>query len=268
LKLFFSAQEAFAMRYVGRMIVWMICAALLMTSCKGSDNKPTNVLPAAGPLLDESANQIQDASSLDVEIDVTGYPVELGTTALDTVPADTPLYFKYAKGVFEAPDRLEATIEFSLGVFSTTATLIALDRDHYLRSDLLTANHWINAEIIPGFSPASLMARPGGIASALESVNNLEMVGQEDMDGLEVFHLRGTVQASAFYSLTFGLIRTQTGEINIEVYITVSDRRVALIKLYEPPPADVTDSEDTTWAINFLDYNRDVTITPPPLNED
>jgi hypothetical protein len=240
-----------------------------MTSCKGSGaNKPTNVLPAAGPLLNESANQIQNASSLDVEIDVTGYPVELGTSTLDSVPADTPLYFKYAKGVFEAPDRLEATIEFSVGVFSTTATLIALDRDHYLRSDLLTANHWINAEIIPGFSPASLMARPGGIASALESVTNLEMVGQEDMDGLEVFHLRGTVQSSAFYSLTFGLIRTQTGEINIEVFITVSDRRVALIKLYEPPPSDVTDSDDTTWAINILDYNRDVTITPPPLSED
>jgi hypothetical protein len=256
------------MRYVGRMIVWMICAALLIASCKGNNNKPITELPAAQPLLDESANQIQNASSLDVEIDVEGYPVELGTTTLDAVPTDVPLYFKYAKGVFQAPDRLEATIEFSVGVVSTTATLIAIDHDHYLRSDLLTANHWINAEIIPGFSPASLTARPGGIASALESINNLEMVGQEDMDGLEVFHLRGTVQASAFYSLTFGLIRTQTGEINIEVFITVSDHRVAVIKLYEPPPADVTNSEDTTWAINILDYNRDVTITPPSLNED
>jgi hypothetical protein len=268
LKLFFSAQEAFAMRYVGRMFVWTICAALLITSCKGNSDKPVAELPAAQSLLEESANKIQDASSLDVEIVVEGYPVELGTTTLDAISADMPLYFKYAKGVFEAPDRLEATIEFSVGVVSTTATLIAIDHDHYLRSDLLTANHWINAEIIPGFSPASLMARPGGIASALESVNNLEMVGQEDMDGLDVFHLRGTVQASAFYSLTFGLIRTQTGEISIEVFITVSDRRVALIKLYEPPPADVTDSEDTTWAINILDYNRDVTIMPPPLNED
>jgi hypothetical protein len=256
------------MRYLRRMIVWMICAALLLAGCKGNDNKPTSELPAARPLLDESANQIQNASSLDVELNVEGYPVELGTTTLDTMPADSPVYFKYAKGVFEAPDRLEATIEFSVGVLNTTATLIALDRDHYLRSDLLTANHWINAEIIPGFSPASLMAQPGGIASALESVNNLEMIGQEDMDGLEVFHLRGTVQASAFYSLTFGLIRTQTGEIEIEVYISVNDRRVALIKLVEPPPADVQDSGNTTWAINFLDYNRDVTITPPPLNED
>ncbi len=256
------------MRHVVRMIVWMVCAAFLITSCKGSDKKETTELPAARPLLDESASQIQNASSLEVELDVEGYPVELAAPSLDAVPTDVPLYFKYAKGVFEAPDRLEATIEFSLGVISTTATLVALDRDHYLRSELLTGNRWINAEIIPGFSPASLMARPGGIAFALESVTNLEMVGQEDMDGLDVFHLRGTVQASAFYSLTFGLIRTQTGEIKIEVYIAVKDRRVALIKLVEPPPADVPDSEETTWAINILDYNQDVTITPPPLNED
>jgi hypothetical protein len=255
------------MRYLVRMIVLITCAAVLITGCKSSKTDGTAQLPAARPLLDESANKIQSASSLDVELDVEGYPVELGTTKLETAPGDAPLYFKYAKGVFEAPDRLEATIEFSVGVITTKASLVALDRDHYLRSELLTGNRWVNTEVIPGFSPASLMARPGGIAYALQSITDLTMVGQEDMDGLEVFHLEGRVQASAMYSLTFGLIRTQEGEIKIEVYIDVSDRRVVLIKLYEPPPVGVTDAEDTTWMISLLDYNRDVTITPPPMDE-
>ena len=177
------------------------------------------------------------------------------------------MIFKYAKGMFQAPDRLEATIQIGLGAFSTTAELVALDRDHYLRGDLLTANRWINAELIPGFSPASLMARPGGAAYALLSITDLEMVGEKDMDGLDVFHLRGTVEADAVHALTFGLIRSRQGTLKVDVYIEVSERRVALIKLHEPPPADETDSEETTWWINILDYNQEVSITPPPMDE-
>lgn len=255
------------MRFITRVIVLITCAALLMAGCNGDNKDKQENLPAARPLLEEGADQIQNASSLDVELDVEGYPVEIEGTSLEAVPVDVPLVFKYAKGVFQAPDRLEATIQFSLGVVSTTADLVALDHNHYLRGDLLTANRWINAEVIPGFSPASLMARPGGIASALLSVTDLEIVGEEDMDGLKVFHLRGTIEADAVYALTFGLIRSKQGLLKVEIYIGVSERRVALIKLHEPPPAEEQDSEETTWWININDYNRDISITPPPLDE-
>lgn len=255
------------MRYLTRIIVGITCTTFLLTSCDDDKKKPTEDLPAARPLLEESADEIQNASSLDVEIDVEGYPVALAANNLENMPVDVPLYFKYAKGVFQAPDRLEATIQFSLNAFNANADLIALDREHYFRSDLLTANRWIKAELIPGFSPVSLLARPGGIAYALLSITNLEMVGREDMDGLNVFHLRGTVLADAMSSLTFGLIRTQEGDLKIEVFIGVGDHRVALIRLLEPPPTEAVDSEDTTWLINILDYNREVSITPPPMDE-
>jgi hypothetical protein len=88
------------------------------------------------------------------------------------------------------------------------------------------------------------------------------------VEGLNVFRLRGTVEASAVHALTFGLIRSKHGLLKIEVYIEVGERRVAMIKLLDPPPADVEDAEDTTWMINILDYNRDVSITPPPLGEE
>lgn len=254
-----------------RMIMlWTLATSvgLLLAGCNGEEKQKPEELPAPRPLLQESADQIQDASSLEVELDVEGYPVALQTEALKTDQVDVPLEFKYAKGVFQAPDRLEATIQFSVGVVSTTADLVALDRDHYLRGDLLTANQWVNTEVIPGFTPAALLARPGGIPYALMSITNLEIVGKEDIDGQKVFHLRGTIEASAVNALTFGLIRSKQGSLKIEVYIEVSERRVAQIKLLEPPPPDVEDAEDTTWRINILDYNRDVTITPPPTGQE
>ncbi len=249
-------------------VILIIFAALGLAACDGDNEKTPEELPAPRPLLQESADKIQDATSFEVEMDVEGYPVEIDVDKLDAVPADVPLQFKYAKGVFQAPDRLEATFQVSLGVVSTTADLVALGREHYLRGDMLTGNQWINTEVIRGFSPASLLARPGGIAYALMSITDLEIVGEEDVDGLKVFHLRGTIQADAVNALTFGLIRSKHGNLKIEVYIDVSERRVSQIKLEEPPPADVMDADETTWRINILDYNQDVTITPPPVGEE
>jgi len=78
-----------------------------------------------------------------------------------------------------------------------------------------------------------------------------------------VFHLRGNCAGQRALFVDLRLNSHPSGEINIEVYVAVSDRRVALIKLYEPPPADMPDSDDTTWRSIFLNYNQDVTITPP-----
>jgi hypothetical protein len=254
------------MRHLLRFTVLFAIAALLVTGCgrKHNQDQPEE-LPAARPLLDQSASYIQNARSFGLELAVSGYPVEINLNGLD-VPSDTVLEFKYAKGVFQAPDRIDANIQFSLGDFTTSAELIALDREHYFRAEAF-GNHWLSGELISGFSPASLLAQPGGIGHALQSISDLQMVGKIDLDGLPVFRLSGTIQASNVHSLTLGLIRTQEGLLKIEVYIQVKDQRVAQITLFDPPPADAQDQEETTWKISIMDYNQDVSITPPPTDK-
>lgn len=248
-----------------QLIALSLIAALAITACGGSKADSDEALPEARPLLEEGAQQIQNADSFGLEMDVEGYPVHIELKDI-ALPSDTPLEFKYARGIFQAPDRVNASIQFAFGVLSTTAELIAVDRDHYFRGEML-GNRWIRGELIDGFSPAALIANPGGIGYALDSIRDLQMVGRTDLDGIDVFHLRGTIQASNVHALTFGLIRTREGTLGIEVFITVANRRVAQIVLSDPPPADEENADPTTWLINFSDYNQPVTITPPPAVE-
>ncbi len=256
------------MRHLTLITCVMLIVALLLAGCGSGDTESKDEsenLPEARPLIDESASYIQHANSIELEMNVSGYPVQVEMDSVELM-AELPLFFNYARGVFLAPDRMTATIQFSLDALSTTAQLVALDRDHYFKLDIL-GNRWFRGELIPGFSPASLMAQPGGVAYALSSVADLQMVGQENLDGLNVFHLRGTVQASAVYALTFGLIRTREGILQAEIYIRVKNHRLAVLKLIEPPPPDVENSATTTWTITIVDYNQDVSIVPPVTSE-
>lgn len=252
------------------MLMIMALLALTMIGCSSGDDDTTTDdanLPEAGPLLEDSVEQITEAESIEVEMDVRGYPVEVEVDGLD-LPPELPLHFKYARGIFQAPDRMNASIQFSLGNFSTTADLIALDRDHYFRGDLLTANRWINDELIQGFSPAALLSQEMGIPFALASITGLEMLGRTRLHGIDMFRLGGTIQASAVHSLTFGLIRSRDGELTIEVYISTNDYRVAQIRLIEPPPTADAQNDATTWEISILNYNQAVEITAPSLSVD
>lgn len=258
------------MRYTqltSRVLILALLLTMLVTACDSggdSDNTKTEDLPEARPLLEEGVQQINEADTLELEMDISGYPVVVDNPNLN-IPPESPLLFQNVRGFFQSPDRLAVNILFRFMDLPLTADLIALDRDHYFRGDV-TAGRWLNAELIPGFSPLTLMSPEVGIPFALMSITQLEMVGRERLRGEEVFHLTGMVQASAVHTLTFGLIRTTEGELKIEVYIDVQDRRVAQITITDPPPSD--EAEATTWDISILDYNQSVSITAPVENDD
>jgi hypothetical protein len=241
--------------------------ALLLAGCDGDDeDNNADTLPEAQTLLNAAASVIQNAQSFGVEIDIDGYPVAIGTGNLE-LPEGTVLSMRYAKGVFQAPDRMQANVEIALDDFGTTAELIAIGNDHYLRGDLITIGRWLSAELIPGFSPASLQSEDGGIAHALDSVSELAMQGQRNLDGIDVYQLRGKVQASELNAVTFGLIRSTSGELEIDIYIQTGSRKVERIVFDEPPPPGTESDENTTWNITILDYDREVSIEAPVVGE-
>ncbi len=249
-----------------RELLTLLVLVVLAISACGSEDSASEPAPDPQRLLAEGVSQLQNASSFRYEIDVSGYPVDVPIEGLD-LPEDAGVSFKYASGEFKVPDRLSARIQFRLGVLSTTADLIIVDDEQYFRGELLTGNRWLKAELIPGFSPAVLMAQPGGIAHTLSTLTDLVLVGRRDLDGQSAYQLRGRVDAGRIFSLTLGLSRATSGLLDIEVYVGVRDRRVARVTLIEPPPEWAADAEPTTWLINISDYDVPLNIEAPAVGE-
>lgn len=252
------------MRFLTRIVLLLTGIALLLAGCGNEEQRPEE-LPDARALLEEATNKIQTAESFQLTIDATGYPVAISTGDF-ALPVDLPLAFEYAEGTFIAPDRLQAVVEVSLGELATTADVVAIGDAQYLRSDVLTQNRWLEEQIVAGFSPQGLIAPEGGISDALNSITGLEMVGETDLDGLPVYHLHGTIDAQNVYSLTFGLIGTTEGMLDVDVYILPEERLVEQVVVYEPLPPNVEGADElepTTWTITIRNYNGAFVIEVP-----
>jgi len=250
------------MRYMKWIVVWCVLLTLILTACGDEDESPDK-MPEARSLLSEAAGKVQNAQYFKLEIRVSGYPVPISAGGLQ-LPAEM-MTFQNAQGAYAAPDKLSASAQFNVNDAGLGANIVAVGEEQYIQIDLLGSN-WFKQAIIPGFSPAQLMAPESGIAAALKSITNVKMIGKEDLDGLDVYHLTGKIQASNVNSLTFGLIPTQNGLLDIDVYISVEDHEIEMFTLHEPLPDGVEDQAPTTWTISIFDYNEPVDIQAPVVS--
>ena len=257
------------MRHTKRFLILSVSLLLisaLIAGCGGDDDTDSETLPEAEDLLNDAIDNLESATSFEMTVGVSGYPVIIQINGLG-LPDETQLAFKYASGTFAAPDSMQASVEFSVGDITAAAELIAIGRDQYLQMNLLTGSRWLNQELIEGFSPSSLLSAETGIPHALRNVSGLELAGKKDLDGLAVYLLTGKVQAADVNAFTFGLINTQTGELDIEVYVLTDEHLVEQVVLREPLPAQAQDEEPTTWTINIANYNEPVEIVAPATEE-
>jgi hypothetical protein len=181
---------------------------------------PTAVTPAAMPEAGAApslppAQSILDASLQAME-KMDKWHVETGgimTMYYKGLSMDIPI--SYA-GDFTAPDRLA-------GRLSMDVLWIALERDIVLTSKFLdtsqpgTGEGVANAQPVP---PVSLLdfveLEPGDIP-------NLELVGEETLDGIPTLHLKGGVSAVEMEIVQLGTKFTLEGEVALHIWVGADD---------------------------------------------
>lgn len=246
----------------GIIVVLLIVGGAAFFLLTGDDSGNNEELPEAEPLMQTAAANLQDAETFQMEMR------HEGTSTLITEFLGFKIFFDRATALFIQPDRISALVSVQIDSIIQDFDLIIIGDDHYGKNRVLTQGQWESMTLAPGFKGSDLQDDEYGINVALENIEQLEMVGRADVDGIPVYHLTGMVDARYVRSVTVGLMGTVEGLIPVDIYVRVRDSYPARLILTEPRSNGEDTLEPTVWTIDFVGYNRDgLAVTEPDLEE-
>lgn len=233
--------------------IWLlaVCSLLigLLVACNGEDDDAP--LPESQPLLHEAADNFEQASAFQMQLRQSGERPLIAETLGFSITFDR------AEAVFVAPDRISALVNVVIDALTQELELIIIGDQQYAKNRFLTTGQWQVFPFATGFEAGDLQSPVDGIGAALRSITEATVQGRQDLDGVEVYHLTGSVPADRVASVTVGLIGTTSGTLSVEVYVRTRDSYLARIVITEPTTDDNPETEATVWTVDFTGYNRD-----------
>lgn len=226
----------------GLMMVWLV-----LNGCSR-----TPAAPPPAEIVDRAVGALTAASGFRFSIDRGGAPAYLD--------AGETISFRRAEGVYIAPDRARATVRVIVPGLVAEVSMIAIG-DRYWETNLLT-RAWVELPAGQAFNPADLFDAADGLPSLLESgLSDLAYAGLvelEEVPGVSLFEVRGTLDTAALYDLSFNLIGPDPAAVQLWVHPeTFETYRIVIVE-----PA-ASGEEPTTWQVDFWDFGAEESISPP-----
>ena len=218
---------------------------------------PAPELPAARAILDASA--------------VAMAAVETGSVVLDgtaTLGGDTAMETRLViSGDFQTPDRSRFTTTISGAGYSLEYDSIVIGEDGY-QENLFTGEWEANQD-------ARSILGEGGHFGDLdldlndEDVRLITVMGVEDLDGVQVYFLKGTIPVDAAADLTgdLGINEvSQDSPIDVEIWIGVDDSLVRRMSIGFQDKDELSGQTITALTVmTYSDYGKDVDIQAPEV---
>ena len=192
-------------------------------------------------------------------------------TVIETDLLGDALRFNNAEALFVSPDHIRARVSISVGELTQDVLIIVVEDRQYLSSGVLTGDDWFRQDFAVGFRAEDIQSEENGIGTALLSMENVELIGNEEISGgISVYHLTATVAAERVRSVTVGLMASASDTtLNADIFVRRDDtRRLARIVLTEPIEIENPDDgsitiETKTWTIDLDSYNQPFEIAEP-----
>ena len=172
---------------------------------------------------------------------------------------------KEVAGVVRRPLDVEAEVTVGLPIGEITITAVGLDGQFWVQ-DPLSDGEWMSFNSDPQIQ--SLINPTVLVTNAVRLVQDAQITGTEEVDGVETTVVEGTVD---FFS-SLGSIATPEGEgESIQQYLAEGARDVTfwideedrIIEIEIRGPIFATESDDVVREIRFFDFNEPVQIEVP-----
>jgi hypothetical protein len=184
-------------------------ALLLVLSGCNLVGRPGNDPPAA-EIVRRSIESISSATSVHFKL-----------TALNgAMPLAPGFSATSIEGDAASPDRMQALVKARFGTVPVELRVVALGGRQFLTNPL--TNQWQDVSgqlVVP-----SLLGRDRGIGALLSQIQRPELIGREQLGGVETFRVKGTLMAAPLADLVGGMLAAE-GAVPIEIWVGAPDFR-------------------------------------------
>lgn len=242
------------MKRLHRMTILILIPLLILTGCGEDDDSSDDAttvmdLPDVSTVLADASAKIGATQSMNFVLEVSG------TTMIDD---GNTIQLLAARGTLARPNLVDVQFQIQLLGTQTASIRMITAGDMSWTTDLISGN-WGPAPSEFGYDPSQLFDTNNGLGPVMGSVVDAELIGAEEVNGQDVWHIRGAVTSEIIDWIT---AETMQGDrIALDLWIDQTTSNLLQVMLAEPADADLEDP--ATWTMNLRDHDEPVTIEPP-----
>lgn len=241
---------------VGRMnpkVLWvgMLVCLVWLAGC----GRPAAEALSGPVIVAQSVSRMKSLKGYEYLIQRSG-----GLVFLD---ADKTVGFSRAQGQYVSPDRVSANVRLIMPGMIAETKIISISGLQWDTN--LVSGQWEVMDPGYAFNPSLLFNADTGIQSMLShDVVNPVMVGLQELPeipGKKLYAIQAVLQGTDIFTVSYGLIAN--GALPITLWVdpkTFELERIVLVDASES-----AGQEDTTWTIDFWNFDRTFSIDPPDL---
>lgn len=205
--------------------------------------------PSVDDILTDAAEHLKDSESMSFTMELEG------TTYVDE--ANT-IQLLGAEGIMQRPDKVDVTFTaLVLGRQQISIRMITIGEEAWI-TDIVTGK-WVTSPPEFGYNPSILYDEKDGLGPVMSRMDEPEIVGSEEIDGRDAWHIRAKVDGEVTSAMTSGTMRGTTH--GLELWIDKETNDILRIQIAEPEDEDLEDP--ATWILTLFDHNKDVKIEQP-----
>lgn len=227
-----------------RRIAAISMLALAAAACGGGETAET-IPPDVDSILTAATAAMTDVQTVHFYLERGGAPVYIFSD----------VEFLDAEGDYQAPDRAAAVARVAAAGITVQIGAIAISGETWT-TNIITGD-WEPAPENLSIDPAVLFDPEVGLPQLLRSdLTNAELIGLEEREDGERYHVRGDAPAERVEVITFGLVQDQ--DVVVDMWIDPVTGEVT-----EASFVTVYRGEEATWRLVFSEFGAEVSVPIP-----
>lgn len=232
-----------------RALSLLLIMTVTLSACGSDEAEDVDEDIPVAEVLENSSQRLADTQTIAFRMSIDG------TTYIDE--AET-LRLLNARGTMARPDRVD--VEFRIEVAGAPQVSIRMITigDESWTTDIVTGR-WVEAQEEFGYNPGVLYDNQDGIGPVMGRLIEPEIVGVEEVDDVQAYHIRGIATGEVIAPLTAS---TMSGdEITVELWISTETWDILRLTVAEPTDEGLEDP--ATWTLDLGDHDEQVNIERP-----